>query len=310
MHQGWSSLPGIQQAVSLLDRRYARRRALELIEDRVRYLELICGGIEAAQSAGARLRQALAIVGTDHDLQRYGSPRDGGYVLARDVLVREPIVSIGVGADSSADDALALEGHFVYQFDHTVSSTPSRRAEVHFHQVGICGDARMPNTETLGELLRRAGISMTQEFSILMDAEGAEWDVLTSENLDLSMCRQVSLELHGLEFLADQTVGDMMLKGLESLSKTHCPVFLHGNNFAPAINVGGVHVPMVLEATFVRRDLLRESVAREVEVPAVPANDPYWPDLDQNSLLQMHVPQQGRHAPSLGPILGLRRNVH
>lgn len=305
MRRGWSSAPLVRDVVRLLDRRYARRRELDTLVDRVHFLEIATSDDVKARQVADRLGDYLRPHQSGHNLRRLGSLKDGGYVLAVDLLGDEPIMSFGVGADASTDDELARLGHRVFQFDHTVSTSPSCEAGVTFFKVGISGLAAQPSTVSLAEALAMAGLNDQSEYDLLMDIEGAEWDVLLDGEEALQGCRQLSLEIHGLELLIHGKYSSTLFTALEVMTSNFIPVYVHGNNFATALNLGGRYIPSVLEVSLVRKDLFKVGQSSDKDLRTKSPNDTQWPDLEQNSIFDPMPGLTGRHAPSLRPLLSM-----
>jgi hypothetical protein len=299
----WSRLPGARKIFAGLDRRYARNRAFGELQDRVRLLEYMARSQDGVSALGQALADILVPVPSTHSLKRYGTAGDGGYILAEDLLDRETIISLGVGSDVSADEDLATRGHHVFQFDPTIPCSPSNHANIEFFRVGITGMIDVPQMERLKDLLLLANVSAGEEYCLLMDVEGAEWDVLSDPSTDLSRCRQLGIELHALELVAAKELQPSMLAALSKLGTDFVCISAHANNFASGLHLGGFFIPSVAEFTFVRRDLFNSATAppsRTLQA-AISPNDPHWRDLPQGDLFRFVPPLPGEHCPSAKP---------
>lgn len=187
-------------------------------------------------------------------LRRYGSRRDGGYVLP-EKLVEESVgaVSLGVGDNNDADVALAQSGLLVHAWDHTVKSLPRTHERIVFHRLGL-GTGR-GELRTFSEICQSSFPHQGGDLVLMMDVEGAEWQVIEGDEFHLlKRFSVISIELHDL--------GDILLGArkrvlaLERLTEEFVPVAVHANNHGAVWEVHGVKLPDCLEATLVRRDLL------------------------------------------------------
>jgi hypothetical protein len=228
------------------------------IPQRFHSLELRLGRLESSVFAAAeehvvRVAELLTPHPSSHRFERIGDARDGGYVIATDFGLPETAVSIGVGHECSADEALANRGTRVFQFDHTVESSPSSNPNITFLRRGLGGSSD-ESTAPLQRLIEAAGITRDQSCWLLIDAEGAEWDLLNDETAPLVMFDQIVMEIHLLSLLGDPRTAAVIIAGLETLRRDFTPIAWHPNNFGPIHVIGRRMVPDVIEATFIRTD--------------------------------------------------------
>lgn len=114
-----------------------------------------------------------------------------------------------------------------------------------------------------------------------VDVEGAEWPVFANVSSELLLgFSQICLELHWFEHLADATYLCAVIQALGRLTCTHQVVHVHGNNHRPVEIIGGVPIPRVIEATYVRRadhrfEPTRKLFPTDLDRP----NDPLRPDI-------------------------------
>lgn len=223
-------------------------------------------------------------------LERLGGDGDGAYVMV-DPSGSAGALSIGVGHDVSWDRAVAARGVPVAMFDPTVSSPPTEVPGARFFPVGL-GPPRptplMPLTgldlRPLDELLSMAGFPAGSDLVLKVDIEGAEWAAL--EGVSFAPFRQVALELHDIDGLADQRRADAMLAVVDALATTHLPVHVHANNERPFRRFDGIWFPEVIEATFVRRDLMPQARPADALATALDrATNPRFPDYDLSGIL-------------------------
>lgn len=250
-----SRIPFVSKAIDRLDRRYALRQDVDALNSR----SVRVGASTAADfDAYSELCRLLRVPPSAHDWIRLGPEADGGYVVAGDLLKGGGrVLSIGVGTEAGADLALARRGYQVFQFDHTISHQPVAHPLISWTPLGLARrNAPGSACRSLADLAALAGIGEGGDALLLIDVEGAEWDVLEDPELDLSPFSQVVMELHGLDLVLDPDYSHFVLQGIRNLTSTHVPLVVHANNFAPALSLGGSVLPFVLEVTLVRRDLL------------------------------------------------------
>lgn len=283
MRRGLSNAPLIRSLIRLSDRRYARQRALEALDRRVAFLEATTRRESMVIEVTERVAELLHPRSAGNQKRFIGNAHDGGYLVVEQDWANTAVVSVGVGRECSADDALADLGCVVFQFDHTVDSSPSRCAGVRFHKTGLGTSSGGHHLIGLDEMLSAASATDRKEFMLMLDAEGAEWDGLLdcSEETLLAMS-QVSVEYHGLELACSEGLNGHRMNVLERMNRYFHPIYAHGNNFEPAFSVRGQLIPSVCEVLYLRRDLWRPGSASEVV--SIPPNDPTWPDLPQSRL--------------------------
>lgn len=221
------------------------------------------------------LGNLLEPVASAHSFKRIGDANDGGYVVVADIAIPDCAISIGVGNECSADDALAAGGTTVWQFDHTVEASPSNLENVTFRRLGL-GTRRSPDVRPLADLLDLVPLEENESVWLLLDAEGVEWDLLSDLEAPLGRFEQIVIEFHLLSLAANPRVAFVFREGLVRLRETHIPVAWHINNFAPVHVIGGKVVPDVVEATFVSREVFKPGSGRPDKDLFSP-NNPWGP---------------------------------
>jgi hypothetical protein len=248
---------------------------------RINILEARLGRLEHLLLAGSAntvdaLENALRPHTNGHTFKRFGNASDGGYVLATDFGPPDVAISIGVGSECDSDDDLAEIGARVWQFDHTVSSSPSTHPAVTFVQLGL-SKSEGAKTKNLHHLLTETDLMSHEEAWLMLDAEGVEWDLLHDDAADVSRFAQISIEFHLLSLVADAQRASVMIAGLNRLRRSHVPVAWHVNNSAPVSIVGGKRVPDVLEVTFVRNTEFVAGLGSP-DLALFSVNDPFGPE--------------------------------
>lgn len=194
---------------------------------------------------------------TDLSYERVGGNNDGGYVMVRGLTYKVPekiAYSFGIGDDPGWDLEMAKRGWQVYMYDHTIDpqSLKFNDSHCHFFPIGVCGEIRMENCKTIGELLQDNGHENQRNMILKMDIEGCEWEVLRDLNEDvLSQFSQIVLEMHEL---TDLKIAPSVETVLEKLSHTHEPVHIHANNCSCVVSIADMSVPASLEVTYLRKD--------------------------------------------------------
>jgi len=208
---------------------------------------------------------------------RVGADRDGGYVMLDDFEKIGAAVSLGIGPDVSWDRAMAEKGIPVWQFDHTVATTPEQHPLFHFEPKRVVSEPTSPQDVAFGDLLQR---QTGKQFVVKMDIEGDEWNVLRLLPLGrLGGCRQIVVELHNFLSVVDSEWRDHAMQTLLVLNKEFAVVHIHGNNLAKHIVTGDLDLPDALEITFANRNFYEfEPTLENFPGPEDRKNNPYFPD--------------------------------
>ena len=231
----------------------------------------------------------------DLTLTRVGSAADGAYAMAAVGEDIDAAISIGVGHDVSWDQAIAAKRIPVTMFDPTVAGLPSPVPGGTFHRIGIgipgatpAPDLHGMDLRPLDDLLELARVSASTELLLKIDVEGAEWDAL--RDVDFAVFQQVLIEMHDIARLSDPKQAEAVLETVRKLAQTHCPVHVHANNEGAFNRFDRFWFPDVIEASYVRKDLLAGATpaTRLVEGLDIPSN-PQYPDYDMSGLLTAAV---------------------
>lgn len=226
------------------------RRRIEIMERR-------SGIVEDSKAWIGRFIEALTPYQfLEFPLERLGSTHDGGYVLpSPDVCKLSGVLSIGVGDNNDVDVVLAESGLQVHAWDHTVSKLPREDSRITFHQVGLGNQGSPSHLLSFDEIVVESFGKDSSGLLLLLDAEGAEWQALSScEASALERFDVIAIEFHELgDLLIDP---DMKLSVLERLGRYFAPVAIHGNNHSAEWKLDDLTLPDALEVTYVRRTLL------------------------------------------------------
>lgn len=237
---------------------------------------------ESARSNALSLREYLRPWKANYpNLVRVGNSGDGGYVMATNWENVSGAISIGIGSEDSWDRCVAQAGVPVWQFDHTILSSPTRHSLVQWSPIGVGPGSGGENQSlrSLDELIQMTGIT-GDRLILKMDVEGAEWTALAGQ--DLQCFEQILVELHGLDLQVRPRKWPQTANALSTLTRSHVVVHVHANNCCGIANVAGVVIPRVLEVTLIRRDLLQEIAPERsvgptsLDFPNVPNRREVW----------------------------------
>ena len=200
------------------------------------------------------------------DKIRLGRFFDGGYVMLDSFDKVEAAYSLGINDDVSWDLDVANRGIPIFQYDHTIAQLPAAHELFNWQKTGIAAERNADlKLETIPNIIAQNGHELCHELLLKCDIEGYEWQVFsTMPKTILKKFRQIVIELHGFDRLADMRFANLVRSSLFNLTVSHRVVHVHANNFAPWAVVGGVPVPSVMEISFARLDHGDFSVSDEV----------------------------------------------
>jgi hypothetical protein len=197
--------------------------------------------------------------------RRVGGDGDGGYVLLDRLRPEQAVLSYGVGPDCTFDTDLAKRGHHVLMFDHTVERPPGGTPKgCIFTREGVAVSAQPEKRlDTIEAHLHRHGLRNRHDLILKMDIEGAEWDVLAGlpENI-LDAFEQIVVEFHGLNALNRDAFGARARAAFQRLNARFTLCHVHANAYGGLAMIEGVVLPPVLEASYVRSDLITRTPNR------------------------------------------------
>jgi hypothetical protein len=193
------------------------------------------------------LLRPMAVIGGK--LARRGEDGDGGYVILDDLTPDQPVYSLGVGPTCSFDLAFAERGHTVFMYDHTVDGPSQHHPNFRFFKQAIDTGAG-----SLANIIARNGHQDRTDLFMQMDIEYDEYVVIpATPQRVLAQFRQIVIELHWLPHIFRDDLYPKIVETLRTLRRTHNVIHVHANNYGYNQDVGGVAVPVTVEATLVRR---------------------------------------------------------
>lgn len=238
-----------------------------------------------------------------HGKIKYGNPYgDGGYVMLKSLRPGQVVYSFGIGRNPAFDLDLAGRGHEVYMFDHTIEALTVEHGNFRFYREGIGpADEGETRTHSLEHYMTRFG--HTRDDMILkIDVEGAEWDSINAvPDARLRQFEQIVLEFHRLHLIEDVRLRGTVAGALEKLNRHFTLHHVHANNFADIATCGGLAVCPVIEASYVRTDLVERRPSRTVyptglDTPCQPGKRdilltmfPFLPLLDDPATLAARI---------------------
>jgi hypothetical protein len=227
-------------------------------------------------------------------LERFGSKNDGGYTIAKLTDPISAIMSFGVGTNIDFELYFAKLGAIVLLFDGTIKKLPVNNPNFYFIPKNICGN-KVPDIKEISfvkindifgpdfqfnqyslETIRSFGTNMI----LMMDIEGAEYDVLASiETNNLNQFSQIAIEFHGLysELFEE---GVRINECFKILNQTHELIVIHANNYGAYLTIDEFDYPDVIETTWLRKDLSTfKSTKNEFNIKENYPNNPKSRDL-------------------------------
>ena len=211
----------------------------------------------------------LIPVGCTHPLVRIGGNADGAYLVPDDLESIDACFSPGVGDLVAFEQELA-EKHQIpsYLCDASIANPPDGLREG-FHDFapfwlgGFDGD----DTQTLDSWVMGSKHKHSKDLLLQMDIEGAEFScLLAASDSILSRFRIVLVEFHGLERISSSRfLNTRLLPVLHKLNRHFDCVHVHPNNCSGTVEVLQATLPMVIEATYYRKNCNKGGPA-----PAIP----------------------------------------
>ncbi len=195
----------------------------------------------------------------DNEIIRIGSTNDGGYIVINDLNF--PLVSIGIGDETSFDHEFCKRQQRVYQFDHTIENSPVCCSNPKFFQIGL-GPSNITKRNLLSfeEIIRYCELTEPNSAILKVDIEGSEWDVFhTVDPKSLAPFRQLIIEFHGMDKVVNNKASNVMLNVLENLQKIYFTGFVNGNNNQPILEFNNKRIPHTFEISLFKRTLYKSS---------------------------------------------------
>ena len=111
--------------------------------------------------------------------------------------------------------------------------------------------------DTVLSHLRRYRLASRRDVILKMDIEGGEWDIIAAlPDKALDAFEQIVVEFHWLENLKRDSFSAQVRAALQRLNERFTLCHVHANVYGGLRRPAGVVLPNVLEATYVRSDLI------------------------------------------------------
>lgn len=187
---------------------------------------------------------------------RVGRSFDGGYAMIDMFDDVDAAYSLGINDDVSWDLDIANLGIPIFQYDPTIAKLPQEHNLFNWEPVWIGGsEDKDKNIQSLQNLIVRNGHSESRNLLLKCDIEGSEWALLQqTPNSVLAQFKQMVFEIHDLKLIAQSAHLENVRNAIFNLTASHNLVHVHGNNYGGWTIVGGIPLPNVIEATFIRKD--------------------------------------------------------
>lgn len=215
-------------------------------------------------------------VETKIPLKRIGSETrsDGGYLVPDDLDGIGRVFSPGVA------ESMDFELHFLDKgvpcelIDGSIEAPPIIHPLANFAPLWLSRESK-ENSVSLSDWVDNKA-QEHEDLVLQMDIEGDEYECLSDvSTTTLGRFRIIVLEVHHLReafsFTGFATIDSLVTR----LKQTHYLIHAHPNNCCPAVKVGKLAWPAVLELTFLRKD--------RMSLPTQYANLPHPLDRDNTS---------------------------
>ena len=218
---------------------------------------------------------------TDLPKRRIGEDEDGGYIISELPVKYEAVYSYGSNDQTTFErEIYRLYGTESYVYDHTIDGLTDKPDHIHFIKEGLRSDGftwsvngvPLPKepTDTIENHIKKNGHENYKNMLLQMDVEGSEWEALyNTPSHVLKQFAQIVVELH--HRIHPHCMREVYKKLNEHFVCTH----IHGNNHdcCPWMDI---NFPKVIEATFVRKDLVKEQKEDMGEFPVEGLDLPNW----------------------------------
>jgi len=195
---------------------------------------------------------------TNFPLVRLGGERDGGYLVPDDLAGISACFSAGVGGVYNFEKDCFDLGMEVFMADKSVKRPERIPSEYHFLPKFI-GHYNNDEFITLNDWVRQYSKETYSDLLLQMDIEGAEYhSLLNLSDSTLQRFRVIVIEFHAFRALWNGHFLNLANAVFSKLLQHHTCVHLHPNNYASPIDKGGIHIPPLMEFTFLRNDRISE----------------------------------------------------
>ena len=201
----------------------------------------------------ARTLNALWPVQTNLNLIRIGSPHDGGYVLADDLVGISDLFSPGVQDNWRFEEELVA---LTEARPHLLDCNGAPKGIPFEVRKAFLGGFTDKEQLGVNEWIQSCTPSYRSDWILQMDIEGSEYEVISGIHSELlKRFRGILLEIHRLDLLLDTNWFVFTLQPfMRKLLRDFVPIHIHANNSARPVYAYGYEIPRLLEVSLWRRD--------------------------------------------------------
>ena len=218
---------------------------------------------------------------------RIGSSNDGGYVLPLQMLQNsECLFSYGIADDISFDEHyIQLTNKRAYGYDHTIEGVDTKYPNLFtWYKKGISGNPTQDTGNFVDHYKAHSLSGLSGRALLKVDVEGCEYEWLENTNIQelASITTGFVLEVHDLH---DDAIRQRFINCIEELNKYFYICHVHGNNCSSVFGYEGVYFPMVLEITFISKEIVNGEVSFSDETFPTHLDSPnnkHLPDINLN----------------------------
>ena len=202
------------------------------------------------------------------DLIRIGGDGDGGYLLPDKLKDVSFCFSPGVSDVALFEQEISEKyGIKSYMADASVDKPPIDNKNFTFIPKFI-GSKSEGNFITLSDWMNDCIGDDKNKKILQMDIEGGEYDVLTYEDSEtLASFSTMVIEFHWLNKMFDPMFLKMISGIFEKIYRNFSICHVHPNNCCGIEVYNGIHIPRVIEVTFIRNDLVPKYLNKPITLP-------------------------------------------
>lgn len=179
--------------------------------------------------------------------KRFGSQKDGGYIMADDISDKDFGISFGIENNVDWEKDFLSKGSGLHAYDNSINALPEILPNTVFFKETI------GSSTGLSDVLLR--VTNKKNLILKMDIEGAELGLLdNAEQSDLLAFRQIIVEFHWLrDYFNNEEFRLKFDRVMAKILKTHSPVWIHANNCSGYYIADNQLIPDVVEVLFLRK---------------------------------------------------------
>jgi|TARA_B110000858_G_C17744677_1_gene446691 hypothetical protein len=201
----------------------------------------------------------LKVQNLGYELVRIGPEGDGGYLLPNILDEIDYCFSPGVGQINKFEEHLNSFGIKSFLADGTKNRPETKFQDFEFlkkNLSSICDESHI----TLDKWINDNNMSNNKNLILQMDIEGSEYEVINSTSIDsFKKFKVLVIEFHYFEQILNEFSFINIQNALNKILYNFKVCHIHPNNCCGVHYLGNIDIPSVLEITFLRKDLLKET---------------------------------------------------